>query len=201
MNRITKFTVGALLLAGASSPALAQDSMNNTSFFKAPVFVLQPGAITTDVISAPEGSKSVTRFNARFATVVPTASPWFSTVFGAQVQTGGKGGTPQLFYGGIIPIAPISTATGGMLGISLDPLGVTTFGQSGGTVFVGELAVSLSIGKMMFANMGPMFSGTGVYFLVDQQISDIPRDPFTGDRDRFNPALLYGLSIPFGHGS
>ncbi|HET7458937.1 MAG TPA: hypothetical protein VFJ74_14905 [Gemmatimonadaceae bacterium] len=187
------------MLAGtAAAPAMAQE-MNEGSFFKAPVFVLQPGAITTDVISAPEGSSSTTRFNARFATVVPTASPWFSTVFGAQVQTGGKGGTPQLFYGGIIPIAPISTATGGMLGVSLDPLGVTSFGQSGGTVFVGELAVSLSVGKMMFANMGPMWSGTGAYFLVDQQISDIPRDA-AGNKDRFNPALLYGLSIPFGHG-
>ena len=44
MNRITKFTVGALLLAGATaSPALAQDTMGSTSLFKAPVFVLQPG--------------------------------------------------------------------------------------------------------------------------------------------------------------
>lgn len=200
-----RFVNYAATLAFLAAPAVAgAQEMEHTSFFKAPVFVLQPGGVTANAISAPSGLNSTTAFNARFATVIPTASPWFAGVFGAQVATGGHAGTPNIFYGGIIPIVPISTATSGMLGVSFDPLGVTTFGgqttRAGGTFFYGELAVSLAIGKMMFANMGPMWSGLGAYFLVDQQISGpLPRDE-NGDKDRFRPALLYGLNIPLGFG-
>ncbi len=196
MRRFVKYAAAVTLLA-APAAVSAQES---TSFFKAPVFVLQPGGVTVDALSAPDGSESVTMFNARFATVLPTSVPWFQGVFGAQVQTGGNAGTPGIFYGGIIPIVPVSTATGGNLGISLDPLGVTTFGGTGGTAFVGELAFSLALGKMMFSGMGPMWSGMGAYFLIDQQISGpLPRDD-NGDADRWRPVLLYGLNIPLGFG-
>ena len=198
MQRFVKYAA-ALALLGAPLAASAQE-MQNTSFFKAPVFVLQPGGVTANAISAPDGFESTTAFNARFATVLPTSSPWFQGVFGAQVATGGNAGTPNIFYGGIIPIAPISAATSGLLGVSLDPLGVTVFGGNGGTFFFGELAVSLAVGKMMFQGMGPMWSGLGAYFLVDQQLSGpLPRDE-NGDKDRFRPILLYGLNIPLGFG-
>jgi len=204
MRRFVKFAAAVSLLA---TPVVASaQAAENTSFFKAPVFVLQPGGVTSGAISAPEGVESSTAFNARFATVLPTSVSWFQGVFGAQVATGGNAGTPNIFYGGIFPIVPISTATGGMLGVSLDPLGVTTFGGNGSasggrgtTFFFGELAVSLAVGKMMFSGMGPMWSGLGAYFLVDQQLSDLPRDA-NGDRDRWGPVLLYGLNIPLGFG-
>lgn len=202
MNRIVKFTVSALMLAGAASPMLAQETEGG-SWLKAPIFVLQPGGITFDAVSAPSGFDSKSYFNARFATVVPTVSPWFSLVAGAQVQPGsGEQRTPALFYGGIIPIVPISTATGGMLGLSIDPLGVTTAGGSKNTNFVLEGALSLAIGKMMMANMGPTWAGTGVYFLVDQQIGRNDYIDVNGVKqtDNFRPALLYGLSIPLGFG-
>lgn len=203
MNRFVKLTIGALTLAGAAAgPALAQDTMGGGSWLKAPVFVLQPGGVTFDAVSAPTGYKSKSYFNARFATVVPTASPWFSLVAGAQVQPGnGEARTPALFYGGIIPIVPISTATGGILGLSIDPLGVTTAGGSKNTNFVLEGALSLAIGKMMMANMGPTWAGTGVYFLVDQQIGRNDYIDINGNKatDNFRPALLYGLTIPIGH--
>jgi hypothetical protein len=202
MQRFVKYaTTLALLGAFAPAAASAQEmSDNNTSFFKAPVFVLQPGGVTADAISAPDGVESTTSFNARFATVLPSSSPWFAGVFGAQVQTGGHATTPNIFYGGIIPIAPLSAATNGMLSLSVDPLGVTFFGGNNGTFFVGELAFGLAVGKMMFANMGPMWSGLGAYFLIDQQISGpLPRDE-NGDKDRFRPVLLYGLNIPVGFG-
>ena len=202
MRRFVNYAAALTMLA---APAVAgAQSMENTSFFKAPVFVLQPGGVTANAVSAPEGSESSTNFNARFATVIPTASPWFQGVFGAQVATGGNAGTPNIFYGGIIPIAPLAAATGGMLSLSIDPLGVTTFGgpttSAGGTFFFGELAFGLAVGKMMFGGMGPMWSGLGAYFLIDQQLSGpLPRDE-NGDKDRFRPVLLYGLNIPLGFG-
>ena len=199
MKRFVKFATTVALL-GAMAPAAASAQEMNPSFFKAPVFVLQPGGVTANAISAPDGFESTTAFNARFATILPSGSPWFSGVFGAQVATGGNAGFPNIFYGGIIPIAPISAATGGMLDVSIDPLGVTVFGGNGGTFFFGELAFVLQVGKMMMANMGPSWSGTGAYFLIDQQLSGpLPRDE-NGDKDRFRPILLYGLSIPVGFG-
>jgi hypothetical protein len=207
MNRFTKLTAGALMLAAAATatPAMAQDNTSSTSMFKAPIFVLQPGALTVNAISAPNnGAKSKTYFNARFATVVPTASPWLSLVAGAQVQPGnGEARTPALFYGGIIPIAPLSTATNGMLGLSIDPLGVTTAGGSKNPNFVLEGALSLAIGKMFMENMGPTWAGTGLYFLLDQQIGRNDYIDVNGVKqtDNFAPALLYGISIPVGHGS
>jgi len=202
MQRFVKYAA-AIALLGAPLAAGAQE-MENTSFFKAPVFVLQPGGVTANAISAPDGLDATTAFNARFATVIPTASPWFQGVFGAQVATGGNAGTPNIFYGAIIPIAPLSAATGGMLSLSIDPLGVTTFGgttsSAGGTFFFLEAAFGLAVGKMMFQNMGPMWSGLGLYFLIDQQVSGpLPRDE-DGDPDRFRPILLYGLNIPVGFG-
>ena len=199
MQRFVKYAA-AIALLGAPLAAGAQE-MQNTSFIKAPVFVLQPGGVTSDAISSNEGVDATTAFNARFATILPTASPWLSLVAGTQVATGGNAGFPNIFYGGIIPIAPISTATGGMLDVSIDPLGVTVFGGSGGTFFVLEAAFVLQVGKMMMANMGPTWSGLGVYFLIDQQVSGpLPRDD-DGDKDRFRPVLLYGLNIPIGFGS
>ena len=166
MQRFVKYAT-MLGLLGALAPAAASaQEASGMSFWRAPVFVLQPGGVTSNAISGPDGVDATTAFNARFATVIPTASPWFQGVFGAQVATGGNAGTPNMFYGAIIPIVPISTATGGMLGVSLDPLGVTTFGGKNGTFFFGELAFSLAVGRMMFANMGPMWSGLGAYFLI-----------------------------------
>lgn len=211
MNRIAKFAA-SLALLGATAPAvgLAQDTTGAPgtsgtfmSFFKHPVFVLQPGGVTANAVSAPDNINSTSAFNARFGTVVPTSLPVWNFVFGTQVATGGNAGTPNIFYGGIIPITPVTAVTQGWLDISLDPLGVTTFGgtttrATGGTFFVAEGAVVLQVGRKMMAGMGPTWSGIGVYFLIDQQISGpLPRQN-NGDKDHWRPVLLYGLNIPLG---
>lgn len=197
MRRFVNYAVAVTLFA---APALASaQSADNGTFVKAPIFVLQPGVVTVNAISAPSGADTKSYFNARFAVVLPTATPWFSFVAGTQIQPNAPSAAPAIFYGGIIPIAPISTATNGMLGLSIDPLGVTTGGGTKGTNFYLEGALSLAIGKMMMANMGPTWAGTGVYFLVDQQMTRLPKDA-SGNTDRFNPVLLYGLTIPIGFG-
>jgi hypothetical protein len=197
MRRFVKFATALSLLA---APAIASaQSADNGTWVKAPIFVLQPGVVTVNAISAPDDADSKSYFNARFAVVLPTSTPWFSFVAGTQIQPNAPGAAPAIFYGGIIPIAPISKATNGMLGLSIDPLGVTTAGGSEGTNFWLEGALSLAIGKMMMANMGPTWAGTGVYFLIDQQMTRLPKDA-NGDKDSFNPVLLYGLTIPIGFG-
>jgi hypothetical protein len=186
----------ALLLALVGGHAAAQDSTAaaKPKLLKAPVFLLMPSWLTTCTWSCPAG-KSRTDFNARFMTVIPTASPWFSLVGGVQWGWAKKDAHgPIGFFGGIIPIVPLNNATNGWLAFSLDPLGVTTGPGGTGTQFVGEGAVVLNVGAKMMKNMG-IFSGLGAFFLVDQQLTHVGRDA-TGKRDYWNPALVYGVILP-----
>ena len=201
MRTFTKFAVAAAIVAGMTGTASAQTSSGG--FFRAPVLLAQPGVVTAGAVSCDD-CESVSGFNARFTVVVPTASPWFNLVMGTQFQPNGLGGSkdnrPGFYYGAIIPVALLGTATQGWLSLSIDPLGV--YGPSGADAssrpyaheFFLEAAFVLNIGSKMMQNMGP-WSGLGVYFLVDQQITHLPEDA-EGDTDRFNPVLLYGLSLP-----
>jgi hypothetical protein len=176
----------ALLL----NTAAAQDSTTHQSVFKAPVFLVMPGGLTSCSISCP-ASKSKTDFNARFQTVVPTATPWLALVAGAQwgwADTSAHG--PLGFFGGIIPLVPLNNAMNGWLSLSVDPLGVTSGPGGRGTNFVLEGAAVLNLGAKMMKTM-PVFRGFGAYFLIDQQLSRVPRD-LNGDKDYWNPALVWG---------
>ena len=62
-----------VLAIGVAGPAGAQDT--HAYIFKAPVFVLQPGAVTTNFLDVPAGAKSSTEFNARVVTAIPTTIP------------------------------------------------------------------------------------------------------------------------------
>jgi len=196
MKRIVHIAAGAALLAGVANTVGAQEAVaDGGPFLKAPVFALQPGFLTTNVISAPEGTESNTNFNARFITLVPTASPYFTLLAGAQWGAAGDATGedathgPIIFYGAIIPIPGILEVTQGWLSLSIDPLGVTTGPGSEGTNFWLEGAAVLNIGAKMMTNSP--WRGLGIYALLDQQITRLGDDP-----DRFNPVLLTGLSLP-----
>jgi hypothetical protein len=45
----------------------------------------------------------------------------------------------------------------------------------------------------MMSNMG-VFRGFGAYFLIDQQITNLPEDA-AGETDNWNPALVYGVML------
>lgn len=176
-----------VLLAGA---ATAQDSTTRNPVLKAPVFLLMPGGLTSCSISCP-ADESNTDFNARFQTVIPTATQWLSLVGGLQWGWADEDAHgPIGFFGGIIPIVPLNNATQGWLSFSIDPLGVTAGPGSRGTNFVLEGAVVLNLGAKMMKAV-PVFRGFGAYFLVDQQLSRVPRD-LDGDKDYWNPVLLWG---------
>jgi hypothetical protein len=192
MKTVTLTATAAVMLAAITGTMSAQ-SDSSAKFFKPPVFLIMPGALTTCSISCP-ANKSRTDFNARFQTVIPTATPWFALVAGAQwgwAKDQAHGPLP--FFGGIIPLVPINKAMGGWLSLSIDPLGVTSGPGSKGTNFVLEGAAVAPIGAMMMSKV-PVFRGFGLYFLLDQQTTNLPRD-VNGNRDRWNPALVYGVLL------
>lgn len=200
MRPLQLLAAAALALAFAGSPAPAQDtttaapSSTTGGMLKPPVFLLMPSWLTTCVWSCPAG-ESRTNFNARFMTVIPTATPWLALVGGVQwgwAKRDAHG--PIGFFGGIIPLVPINEATGGWLTFSVNPLGVVTGPGGTGTQLVGEGAVVLNLGAKMMPDAG-VFRGLGAFFLVDQQLTRVARDA-RGDRDYWNPALVWGVMLP-----
>jgi hypothetical protein len=185
----------ALLLAAVTGRTAAQDGASPpTTFLQPPVFLLMPGGLTTCSISCDAG-KSRTDFNMRFMTVIPTSTPWLQFVAGLQwgwFSADAHG--PIGFFGGIIPIIPVNNATQGWLSISFDPLGVVTGPGSKGTNFVAEGAAVLNVGAKMMPT-APIFRRLGLYFLVDQQLTNVSRNA-NGSRDYWNPALVYGVLLP-----
>jgi hypothetical protein len=195
MKRIVHLAAGAALLAGISTAAAAQDTMDGERFLKAPAFAILPSLLTTCVISCEDpapgvSAESNTDFNARFQTVIPTSSPWLAFVAGLQWGAADEDAHgPIGFAGGIIPLVPINNATQGWLSFSVDPLLVVTGPGGDGMDFVLEGAAVLNFGAKMMPGM-PFWSGLGAFFLIDQNITT------ESDEDSFNPVLIYGLVIP-----
>lgn len=191
MKIVRLAAIAVLWCAVSARTAAAQDSTTTKKpIVGTPVFLIMPGGLTSCSISCP-ADESNTDFNARFQTVVPTRTDWLALVAGLQwgwADTSAHG--PIGFFGGIIPLVPLNKATNGWLSLSIDPLGVTTGPGGKGTNFVLEGAAVLNIGAKMMKGMG-VFQGFGAYFLIDQQLSRVPRDA-NGDKDYWNPVLLWG---------
>jgi hypothetical protein len=215
MRKIVPAAVATLLLLAAPRPAAAQDAMaKDEGFFGKPSFVLMPSVVIAPVFSGfGSGEKGPTKayFNARFMTVVPTRSPYFQLVAGAQFEPNGphdefsRANQPTLFYGGIIPLAFLTKATNGFLSLSVDPLGVYALGAGGGDrdfyghEFVLEGALVANVGQKMFTNMG-FFSSTSAFFLLDQQLTHTRYFDESGSEkhDYWAPAIVTGIVIPIG---
>jgi hypothetical protein len=68
--------MASLLLVSSTRHALAQtDAGHHAWIFRAPSFVLQPGAVTSNFVDRPEGTSASTAFNARVVTAIPTTLP------------------------------------------------------------------------------------------------------------------------------
>ena len=217
MKRILQLAASAMVIA---SPALAQMAAkdNGGSFFKSPVFVLQPGVAVSPAISTrgpSNGEKTTYPLNLRFVTVLPTRYTAFSLVSGlgftpnAKVSLPGGGSfqanQPVFFYGAIIPFPYLSQATNGFVSLSINPLGAYGLGLGGtadkavyGHDFVLEGAALFNVGEKMMHGMGP-WSKVSVYALLDQVVTHPYkyRDGAGNQQtDRFYPTALIGLSIP-----
>jgi hypothetical protein len=177
----------------------------------APLFLLEPGMISTDFLSAPsEVTTSSTGFNFRFETRIPTAARWVTPVIGASIApygTSGIGGrilnTPLLFIGNVFPLAgPAKTAGWATLEAPL----LLYYSYGGGSErnqrFYGrdlflQLALRVHLGQKALGDLGGFWSRIDAYAFVEQNLTPNAAGP-AETVDRFNPVAVFGLAIPFG---
>lgn len=202
--RLTWPLAAVVLLALAGGRAGAQAPA------RAPVLLLQPGMLSADFLSPPEGYPATTGFNLRFATLVPTRSRWWTLIVGASVTPYGTTGitprstnTPVLFAGNVFP--GVDTAqTGGWLDLRFPVYVTYTYGGGGprntaiyGRDLVAEAALEVHVGRKLFPDLGPGFARLRLYASLQQLLTPNP-EPSTGRPDRVNPIALYGLTLPIG---
>ena len=194
----------ALAIGCLTIPARAQKPA------RTPVFLLQPGLLTTDFISST-ASVSSTGFNARFSTQLPTSLRWLTPTFGVNVTPYGTTGyttsqtnAPSVFVGNIFPLVSDSTL-GGWLRVDVPILWYYTYDGGGpfnsrlfGRDLYAELALTSSLGKKLLGSLGPNWKRLEAYLLIDQNLTPNP-DRVTNVTDRFNPIALFGITVRFGN--
>lgn len=202
MKRFGSFAVAAvaapLLLLGAAARADAQD-MQRERLFKAPVFVIQPGLVTTNFIDTPSGTKSNTEFNFRFLTAVPTSIPRTTLVaivqftpFNKVPGTGGQftANSPALVYGPVFNLF-----NNDLIAFDFDVLGA--YGPAGRPndraaythKLVLEADLSLKLGQMMMSDPASRFRSLNVYAFLANVATGIPSEASPW-------VLLTGISLP-----
>lgn len=171
---------------------------------------LQPGYIAADFLSPPPGVSSTTGFNLRFAARLTTTLPWLVPVVGGSVTPYGTTGpstrnhnSPNLFAGNIFPILAPSR-TGGWLTAELPLLVYHSYGGGrpdnprlfGPDLFL-QLAAYVHVGEKLLRELGPGWTFLDSYIFWEQNLTPNP-EPSTRRVDRFNPVLLFGLSLRIG---
>ncbi|MEP7344775.1 MAG: hypothetical protein ABI877_05895 [Gemmatimonadaceae bacterium] len=176
---------------------------------RTPVFLFQPGLLTTDFISTT-ASTSSTGFNVRFSTLLPTRSGWLTPVLGVNVTPYGTTGfataetnAPSVFIGNVFPLVS-ERQLGGWLRIDAPLLWYWTHDGGGrhnqrlfGHDIYAELAFTSSLGSKLLGDLGPNWKRLEGYLLLDQNLTPNP-DRVSTRTDRFNPIALFGLSLRFG---
>jgi hypothetical protein len=175
-----------------------------------PVFLLQPGLVSADFISAGPDVSSTTGFNLRFETRFPTRTPWLTPLVGASVAPYGMSGpggralnAPVLFLGNIFPLLR-ERRTAGWLTLELPVLVSHTYGGGSenesrlyGADLHLQIAAYLHVGRKVLHEFGSGWTRLDVYAFLDQNLTPNP-DAVSGRRDRFNPTALFGLSLAIG---
>jgi hypothetical protein len=173
---------------------------------RAPVFVVEPGVITVNAISAPLPTGSSTGMNLRFLASFPMGIPWLTLQIGTSFAPLGLSNglrefnEPTFFYGPIVMLLP-RDRTKNWIELSLPVLGAYRLDENGESdrLYVNDLVVQgmavVPIGQHLMTDMGPFWSRLTLYGIVEQNLT--PSRNFTTRRvDRFNPTFLYGVSIP-----
>ncbi|MFN8570446.1 MAG: hypothetical protein U0132_00235 [Gemmatimonadaceae bacterium] len=202
--RLFALVAGTLSTIGWHSPLRAQERASS------PVFLLQPGMVTTDFISAPNATSSGTGFNLRFSTVLPTNHLWLAPIFGVNVIPYGTTGfsststnAPSVFVGNIFTLIR-ERSLGGWLRVDAPLLWYYTYDGGGprsddlfGRDFYSELSFTVFLGEKVLRDLGPQWRRVRGYLLLDQNLTPNP-DRVSTQTDRFNPIALYGISVTFG---
>lgn len=189
MKRFTMIAAAMLALLAASASALAQ------SIFKAPVFVFQPGLVTSNIIDAPEGEDSNTEFNFRVVTAIPTTIPRTTLVAIVQwtpfAEVGGfKANAPGFVYGPVFSVVNTN-----YFGLDLDLLGA--YGPAAEEDDDSDYTHKLVLEADAFFKIGKMMMGTKTSRWTSVSIYAFLANVATGIPDEASPwVLLTGLSIP-----
>lgn len=193
MKRMLTVVAGLVVLLGAAGPTTVQgqaaEAGTETGFFRAPMFVMQPGIVHSFSQGAP------TEFNARFVTALPLSLE--RTTLVAIVQwtpfadngAGGKANSPTFAYGPVVNVVNAKYWSFDVDG--LFAYGPAAKGNSDYThKFLVEGDLFLKIGNMISAN--GQWNSLSLYGMFGYVLTELPSG--TEDRDRM--FLLAGLSLP-----
>ena len=200
-----RLTLAVGALVGLTlGPAIA------TAQSSGPIFLLQPGLLSTDFVSSDADLSSTTGFNLRFETRFRTGAGWLNPLIGASVMpygTSGLGGrnlnAPVIFLGNAFPLLR-SARTNGWLTMQLPLLVYHTYGGGSentsrlyGRDLYAQLATYLHVGRKTLHEFGPNWARLDLYAFLEQNLTP-NRNPVTRRKDWFNPTALFGLSMSFG---
>jgi hypothetical protein len=191
----------SLLLAGSTSQLHSQEASRLT-------LVAEPGLLTIAAVSVQEGAIPLTGFFVRAVVLTRSDSAVWRGVLGASATPFGFRGAgvrnqngPNIFGGVQVEVLP-KRFTNGWFGAYLPILFVYSHrgGSSDnsrlyGTDVGAEGTVVLFLGSKLFAELGAPWSRLGAYVTMYQNLTP-NRDVTTGERDRFRPDFMYGVSIP-----
>ncbi|MGQ0640222.1 MAG: hypothetical protein ACT4P6_05535 [Gemmatimonadaceae bacterium] len=170
--------------------------------------VAEPGLLTAAAVSAPEGATPLTAFFVRAFVLTRGDSARWRAVLGAGVTPFGFRGSgvrnqnaPNVFGGIQLELLP-KRLTDGWIGAYVPLLFVYSYngGSSDNTRLYGadvaaEGTVVLFLGSKLFTDLGAPWSRLAAYASMFQNLTP-NRDLTTGERDRFRPDFMYGVSIP-----
>jgi hypothetical protein len=181
-------------------------SRSNGQFLRPPTFVIEPGVITTNSISAPLPTGSSTGLNLRFLAMVPTSIPWMTLEVGTGFAPFGLSNglrafnDPTFFYGPVVMLLP-RDRTQNWLELTMPILGAYRLDENGDAsrIYVNDLVLQTSayvlVGQHLLKDMGTFWSRLTLYTTIEQNLTP-SRNASTEKYDRFNPTFLYGVSIP-----
>ena len=194
-------TAPLMIIAVAAAPGLLASQV-----LRAPKFVVEPGVVTINAVSAPTPAGSATGLNLRFLANFPTAVPWLTVEVGTSFAPFGLSNglrafnDPTFFYGPVVMVLP-RDRTANWLELSVPVLGAYRLDENGEAerLYVNDLLIqgvaTVPVGEHLMRDMGPFWSRLTLYGIAEQNLTP-SRNPSTQRVDRFNPTFLYGVSIP-----
>ncbi|HJU76176.1 MAG TPA: hypothetical protein VJ717_20720 [Gemmatimonadaceae bacterium] len=170
--------------------------------------VVEPGLLTVSAISAPEGATPLTAFFLRAVVLVGKDSSRWKGVLGVSATPFGFRGSgvrnvnaPNVFFGVQAEVLPARLTDGWISGFV--PVLVSYSHRGGrtentrlyGADLAAEVTIILHVGRKLFTDLGSPWSRMAGYISGYQNLTP-NADPTTGERDRFRPDFMYGVSIP-----
>ena len=191
MKRMLAIGASVALMVGVTAPVMAQDPGNDEmGFFRAPVFVLQPGLVT------PFSEGATTEFNARVVTAIPLAIPRTTLVAIVQFTPfadkalGGQANSPSFVYGPVVNL--INQRLWSFDVDGLFAYGPAATGNDDYThKFLVEGDFSFMLGNALSSG-NSQWNNLSVYAFLAYVVTGLP----DGVESRERMVLLTGLSLP-----